>query len=120
MKARRTISVLLAAASLLLVQENTLAQTQARQQDRIYGSQLMTEQERNEYRARMRSAQTEQERERLRREHHEQMKVRAQQRGVTLPDEPPPRGGPGYGAGVAGKGPGGMGPGAGMGGSRGR
>jgi len=118
MKARSTISILLTAASLLLVHGSALAQTQTRQQERIYGSQLMTEQERNAYRERMRNAHTDQERERLRREHHEQMKARAQQRGVTLPDDPPPRGGPGYGAGGTGKGPGGgMGPGPGMGGS---
>jgi len=88
-------------------------QTQGQIQDnQIYGSQLMTQQERNQYRARMQAAKTEQDRERIRKEHHEQMQVRAKERGVTLPAEPPPRGmGPGYGGG-----PGGMGPGGGMGG----
>ncbi len=74
----------------------------------IYGSQLMTRQERNEYRIRMRAAKTVEEREQIRKEHHERMKERAKERGVTLPDEPPVRGG--------GTGPGGgMGPGNGMG-----
>ncbi|HYA37971.1 MAG TPA: hypothetical protein VEI74_06845 [Candidatus Methylomirabilis sp.] len=88
-------------------------QTQGQIQDnQIYGSQLMTQQERNQYRARMQAAKTEQDRERIRKEHHEQMQVRAKERGVTLPAEPPPRGmGRGYGGG-----PGGMGPGGGMGG----
>ncbi len=95
--------------------------TQTRDQDQIYGSQLMTQQERNEYRNRMRAAKTQQEREQIRKEHHEQMKVRAQEKGMTLPDEPPARGrgmGPGQGMGP-GMGPGGsaggMGPGMGNG-----
>lgn len=83
----------------------------------VYGSQLMTEQERAEYQARMRAATTEQEREQIRLEHHAQMQERAKQQGVTLPDEPPAMGmggqrmGPGQG--------GGMGTGSGMGGGRG-
>ena len=80
---------------------------QIRDQDRIYGSQLMTVQERNEFRARMRAAKTVQERERIRNEHHERMQIRAKERGVTLPDEPPAMGG--------GMGPGGGGMGGGMG-----
>lgn len=82
-------------------------------QDRIYGSQLMTQQERNAYRDRMRSAHTEQERERIRHEHHEQMMERAKERGVTIPAEPPAtRGGMGPGMGMGGgmgSGGGGMG-----------
>jgi hypothetical protein len=81
----------------------------------IYGSQLMTQQERNEYRAKMRSLRTAQEREQLRFEHHERMQQRARERGVTLPDAPPARGARGAGPG----GPG-MGPGGGMGGPGGR
>ena len=77
-------------------------------QDRqIYGSQLMTQQERNEYRTRMRAAKTAEEREQVRKEHHEQMKARAKEKGVTLPDEPPARGmGGGMGPGGGGMGPG--------------
>ncbi len=77
-------------------------------QDRqIYGSQLMTQQERNEYRTRMRAAKTAEEREQIRKEHHEQMKTRAKEKGVTLPDEPPARGmGGGMGPGGGGMGPG--------------
>lgn len=59
----------------------------------IYASQLMTPQERDAHRARLRAAASEQERDRIHREHHAQMQARAKERGVTLPDEPPPRGG---------------------------
>lgn len=57
--------------------------SQARNGD-IYGYQLMTERERTEFRERVRAAGTEQEREQIRNEHHEQMQVRATERGVTL------------------------------------
>jgi Flp pilus assembly protein TadD len=89
-------------------QDQLRTQDQIRDQD-VYGSQLMTQQERNEHRNKMRAAKTEQERERIRAEHHEQMKVRAKERGVTLPDEPPAGRGPGKGPGPGG----GMGPGGG-------
>jgi hypothetical protein len=88
------------------------AQTQEKvvvaKQDVIYGSQLMTRQERAEYRARMRAAKTAREREEIRNRHHKEMQERAKARGLSLPDEPPARG--------AGAGPGGgMGPGSGIG-----
>jgi Na+-translocating ferredoxin:NAD+ oxidoreductase RnfG subunit len=103
-------------------------QTQTKDQERIYGSQLMTEQERNEYRERMRSTKTEQEREKIRAEHHERMVARAKERGVKIPDEPPVKGGGmgagrGMGPGAGGKGYGGgtgAGAGAGKGGGSGR
>ena len=82
-------------------------------QSNVYGWQLMTRQERAEYRARMRSLRTAQERERFRREHHERMQERARTRGITLPDEPPARGGRGMGPGGQGMGPGGGGAGGG-------
>lgn len=108
------VALLTALAAPVLAQEQTRTeqQTQTRTQEQVYGSQLMTQQERNEYSARMRAAKTEQERERIRAEHHKQMQVRAKERGVTLPDEPPARGG-GMGPGGGGMGPGsgGMGPG---------
>ena len=62
------------------------------QSDRIYGSQLMTGQERAEHRSRMLSAGSAEEREQIRREHHEKMRLRAEERGMLLPDEPPARG----------------------------
>lgn len=88
------------------VEEKAPAQEQ---KQKIYGSQLMTQQERVEYRAKMRFAKTVEEQEQIRNEHHEVMRERAKARGVALPDEPPVRGG--------GMGPGG---GKGSGGGRGR
>jgi len=82
---------------------STTEQAQAQQQEQIYGSQLMTPQERAEQRAKMRAAKTAEEQEQIRREHHERMAVRAKERGVTLPDEPLTRGG-GMGAGGRGMG----------------
>lgn len=82
-------------------------------QERVYGYELMTDQERSSYQARMRAAKTEQEREVLRLEHHRQMQERAKAQGKTLPEMPPADRGPG-------KGPGSMGPGSGMGSGSGR
>jgi hypothetical protein len=69
-------------------------QVAAKPQPRVYGWQLMTEQERADFRAKMRSLKTPEERQAFRRQHHEQMKARAKERGVTLPEEPPMRGPP--------------------------
>lgn len=71
----------------------------------IYGSQLMSNQERIEHRNKMRAAKTAEEREQLRLQHHEQMQLRAKEQGATLPDTPPTRGG-GQGRGMGGMGPG--------------
>jgi hypothetical protein len=80
-------------------------------QERMYGYELMTPQERTEYQARMRALNTEQEREAFRLEHHKKMQERAKAQGKTLPDAPP-----GMGPGMMGPGGGkGMGPGGGRG-----
>lgn len=84
----------------------TQTQVKAKKQDVIYGSQLMTYKERRAYQAKMRSLKTAEEREAFRKQHHEQMKARAEKMGKTLPDEPPAQG-MGMGRG--------MGPGGGMG-----
>lgn len=112
---KRTLRVSTLAAALSLSAGLALAadpepakeKAQTPKQEQIYGSQLMTQQERIEHRAKMRAAKTAEEREQIRKEHHELMKERAKARGVTLPDEPPARGG-----GMMGPG-GGMGPGSG-------
>jgi len=65
------------------------AKAQTPEPEPIYGSQLMTQQERTEYRAKMSAAKTVGEQEQIRNEHHEQMKERAQARGVTLPTSRP-------------------------------
>ena len=91
-----------------LAADQAPVQEKAQTQKQVYGSQLMTQQERTEHRTKMRTAKTAEEREQIRKEHHEAMKERAKVRGVTLPEEPPARAG-GMGLG------GGMGPGDGRG-----
>lgn len=82
-------------------QANEQKSIQAQEQEHIYGSQMMTEQERNAYRARMQAAKTNEEREQIRMEHHERMRERAKAQGLSMPDSPPPRGG-GMGGGMGG------------------
>lgn len=84
-------------------QANEQTKTQAKEQ--VYGSQLMTQEERSAYRMKMRSAKNQDEREQIRLEHHKQMQERAKEKGVTLPEDPPARGG-GMGPGGGGMGPG--------------
>ncbi|MBA3024560.1 MAG: hypothetical protein KKG03_02185 [Gammaproteobacteria bacterium] len=117
----RTIAISLFAGALAVsagplfaadqVRDQKQDQMKDQDQERIYGSQLMTQKERNAYRAKMRAAKTVKEREQIRNEHHKLMQLRAQERGVTLPDMPPAGGGM--------MGPGGMRPGGGMGGGMG-
>lgn len=78
----------------------------APKQEVVYGSQLMTAQERLEFRNRMRAATSAQEREQIRLEHHKAMQERARAQGKTLPDMSPAAGG-GRGPGGGGMGPGG-------------
>ncbi len=77
-------------------------QSTKRRTDTIYGSQLMSPDERATYRENMLAAKTPEERERLRAEHHKEMQARAKERGVTLPDAPPARGRRGRGMGPRG------------------
>ena len=63
--------------------------------DEIYGSTLMTQRERNEYRKNLQNTDSAEAREQLRAEHQAQMQERAQQRGVDLK---PTSEGPIYGA----------------------
>ncbi len=101
-----TLKVALTVIALGLMSSGAIAADQP-----IYGSQMMTNQERMEHRTKMNAAKTPQELEQVRLEHHEQMQLRAKERGVTLPDTPPTQGG---GARQ------GMGSGARMGGGQGR
>lgn len=99
---RNTVKIMLSAIALGLMTSGAIAADET-----VYGSQMMTNQERMEHRTKMNAAKTAQEREQVRLEHHEQMQLRAKERGVTLPDTPPAQG-----AGMRQ----GMGPGGGMGG----
>ena len=82
-------------------QANEQGRIQSQEQEQIYGSQMMTEQERNEYRTRMQAAKTNEEREQIRMEHHERMRERAKSQGLSMPDTPPPKGS-GMGGGMGG------------------
>jgi hypothetical protein len=65
------------------------------------GRQLMTPEEQNEQRTKMRNASSADERKELRKTHHEVMKEKAKEKGVAIPDNPPVRG-QGMGAGQGG------------------
>ena len=57
-------------------------------QTQVYGSQLMTDAERTAYQTKMRALKTTAEKDAFRLDHHDQMKARAAEKGVTLPDAP--------------------------------
>jgi hypothetical protein len=104
-----SLSLLLAGGGLTA----TTAYAQTQKQETIYGSQLMTQKERREYRLKMREAKSAEQREQIRAAHHKLMQERAKERGVKLPDTPPAQGmhqgmAPARGMGPGG---GGMGPG---------
>ena len=87
------------------VRDQTQTTQQVQDRERVYGSELMTPQERIEYHHRMRVLNTEPEREAYRLEHHKLMLERAKAQGKSLPDMPPAGRGPGMGQG-SGMGPG--------------
>jgi hypothetical protein len=74
----------LAATVPTTAQENV----QPRDQEQIYGDQLMTPQERTAFRTKMSAAKTLEERELIRQENHQAMQERAKTQGLTLPDQP--------------------------------
>ncbi len=96
MKKHIFLSSLLTAA-LLTSGGVALAANQA--QETIYGSQLMTQQERNVYRAKLQAAASQQERNAIRAEHHKLMQERAREQNMTLPDMPAQQQGMGKGMG---------------------
>ena len=105
---------LMTASALMSVGMDVLAQDQVQAQVQIYGSQLMTPAERTEYQSKMRALKSDKEREAFRLDHHDKMKVRAVEKGVTLPNSPPAAGaGPKANSGM------GAGPGSGMGAGQG-
>lgn len=87
-------SLLLPSGFVLAAQQETERERlQVQEREHLYGSQIMTEQERNEYRARIGAAKTQEQREQIRMQHHERMRERAQEQGLSLPDAPPLKGG---------------------------
>lgn len=93
MTSRKTMAGFLAAITVCLATTALLTTGATAQSDsQIYGSQLMTQQERFEHRSRMQNAKTAAERKRIRAEHHQNMQERAKKQGVTLPDKTPTQG----------------------------
>ena len=121
---RNAFSAAIAAALVLGLAYNAPASAQdtpsnkTQQRQTIYGYQMMTDEERNEYREKMRSTKTAQERQTLRDEHRATMEARMKERGIE-PGQMRGRGagpmGPGTGQGRGVGGPGSGGPGAGKG-----
>jgi hypothetical protein len=83
------IAGLISASALVSMGVDVFAQDQDQAQVQIYGSQLMTAAERTEYQSKMRALKTDKERDAFRLDHHDKMKVRAAEKGVTLPNSPP-------------------------------
>ena len=86
---KKAVSALIFSATVLAcagahAQDHMRTQTQTP----IYGSQLMTDVERVAYQTKMRTLKTTAEKDAFRTEHHELMKVRAAEKGLTLPDSP--------------------------------
>ena len=87
-------------AAIAVENEQLEQKEQAQVQQQVYGWQLMTDEERAEHRAKMRSATSDEERQAYREEHHKLMQARAEAKGLSLPDQPRQRGfgfGRGYG-----------------------
>ncbi len=53
------------------------------------GRQLMTPEEQNEHRNKMRNAASADERKAIRKEHHEKMKAKAKEKNMAIPENPP-------------------------------
>jgi len=121
MEARIAVAAAVAAAMMTMTVALFAAEQAAPKSEPIYGYRIMSGEERDGYRERMRNARSADERQTIRDEHRKLMEGRAKERGVTLPEPrgpgagKGPGGGPGYGKGPGG-GPGyGKGPGSGPG-----
>lgn len=107
---KRTLSFLSGALALSMGLALAVEPAATPPKQQVYGSQLMTQQERAEHRAKMLAATTPEARALIRAQQHERMKERARQLGLEMPDTPPATvGGRGLGPGpcVIGMGPGG-------------
>jgi hypothetical protein len=93
MTPRRLTIALTAAGLLLLASSGASAQNQVREEKiPIMGTQLMTEQERDQYRIAMRALKTEEERAAMRARHQKEIRARAKEQGVELSELRGPRG----------------------------
>ncbi|MBW2645957.1 MAG: hypothetical protein JRE23_07240 [Deltaproteobacteria bacterium] len=81
--------VLSLSSGFAIAAEQEQSQVMEQKQEQMFGSQLMTPEERMEYHNKMRSLKAQEEREEFRLEHHKKMMERAKEKGVTLPETPP-------------------------------
>ena len=70
-----------------------MSSAMAMEEEPIYGSQLMTQHELQLHKQQMQAAKTPEERARIREENHERMRLRAKEKGINLPENPPAKGG---------------------------
>jgi len=86
----RRMTILIAIASLFITMASgSLAQ--ADEKAPIVGRELMTEQERDQYRTAMRALKTEEERAAMRKAHQKEMQTRARGQGIELPAQASPK-----------------------------
>ena len=95
----RTVVAAAMAAAMMTITVSLFAADQpspstVRKSEPIYGYRMMSNDERNDYRKRMREARSAQERQAIRDEHRKLMESRAKERGVTLPERRGPGAGP--------------------------
>lgn len=76
-------------SGLVMAEDNEMSRDRLETQQQVQGRQLMTQQEREEFRNKMRSANSAEERQQIQKEHHERMKLRAKERGLSMPNDPP-------------------------------
>ncbi len=88
MKHTLIISALTGVLSLSTGYALAAGQESSSTQDTVYGSQMMTQQERAEYRSKLNAAKTATQKEQIRNEHHQSMQERAKSQGLSLPDSP--------------------------------
>ena len=94
MNRRQSFRLLMGAAALAALPARAYAQLAT---DRpLWGQEMLTEQERNQFHTRMQNAQSEQERLQIREEHQAVIRQRAQERGIKVP----PGAGQGMGQGM--------------------
>jgi hypothetical protein len=105
--------VLSLSSGFAIAAEQEQSQVMEQEQEQMFGSQLMTPEERIEHRDNIRGLKTQEEREAFRLEHHKKMMERAKEKGITLPETPPAGGRATCPKGGAGPRGGGMGPGGG-------
>ena len=76
-------------SGLVMSEDSEMSADRPETQQQVHGRQLMTQQEREEFRNKMRSASSAEERQQIQQEQHERMKSRAKERGLSMPDNPP-------------------------------